>query len=263
MTREEKQRLKSEKRRAKRANKKRHVVSNILLLIAIGVFCFAAFKIVAGEREYKKGRDEYKKIREAAKPPEEAEDQDKIDWDTLKNINPDVVAWIKFDQPKTIDYPVVQGKDNDIYLKKSFGENYIKAGTIFVNCDNAKDFTDPNTFVYGHNMNDGSMFAKLKKYEDKSFYDKYPNFYIYTTDDVKHKYRIFAAGTYDVGSDAGTQYQFEDEKDFTDFIAEIKKGAYYETGVNPGPQDRIVTLYTCTNVRDQDRRLVFGVEETE
>lgn len=240
--------------------KKRHVVSNILLVIAIGVFCFAAFKLIAGEREYKKGRNEYEQIREEAKPDDQNEDV--IDWEKLRSINSDIVGWIKFDQPAVIDYPVVQGKNNDIYLKKAFGKGYIKAGTIFINCDNKPDFTDRNTFVYGHNMNDGSMFAKLKKYEDKSFYRKHPDFYIYTPDNVKHTYRIFAAGTYDIGSDAATQYQFADDQDFLDFIAEVKKGAYYDTGITPAATDRVVTLYTCTNVRDRDRRLVYGVEVT-
>ena len=260
MTGEERRRAKSRKRHEKRANKKRHTVSNILLLIAVFVFCFAGFKIIAGEREYKKGRDEYVQIREEAKP--ESGEEDKINWKKLRKINPDIVAWIRFDAPKTIDYPVVQGKDNNIYLHKSFGENYIKAGTIYINCDNKPDLTDANTFVYGHNMNDGSMFAKLKKYEEKSFCDKHPYFYIYTPDDVKHVYRIFAAGTYDQDSKVATQYKFADDETYGKHLEEIKKGAYYETGITPGTDDRIVTLYTCTNVRQQDRRLVFGVEVT-
>ena len=147
----------------------------------------------------------------------------------------------------------------DKYLNKSFGENYIKAGTIFVNCDNKKDFTDWNTIIYGHNMNDGSMFASLKKYEDAAYRKKHPTFDIYTPDDVRHTYRIFAVGTYAADSSAATQYGFADRKDYARFLKEIRDGALYDTSVKVTADNRIVTLYTCTNVREADRWLVFGV----
>ena len=243
--------------------KKRHIFSKILFFIALFVFCFAAFKIVAGQLEYKEGRDEYEHIREIAhKEPENpaADPGSGIDWDALRQINPDLVGWIRFEEPAVIDYPIVQGKDNNVYLRKSFGENFIKAGTIFMNYENKPDFSDRNTIIYGHNMNDGSMFASLKKYQDKSFWETYPDFVIYTPDDVKHTYKIFAAGTYLASSDPAGQYQFEDDADFMSFIEKIRASQEYDTGVEVTAADKIVTLYTCTNVRASDRWLVFGVE---
>ncbi len=233
----------------------------IILIIAVGVFGFSLFKVISGENEYKEGRDEYEDIREEAKT-DDPDAGNGIDWDALRAINPDIVGWIRFKEPKVIDYPVVQGKDNSTYLKKSFGANYIKAGTIFINCDNTPDFGDWNTIIYGHNMNDGSMFASLKRqYQDKAFWEQYPDFEIYTPDGATHRYKIFAVGTYKAGSEPSGQYQFTDAIDFMDLINQIKAGQAYETGVEVTEENRIVTLYTCTNVRAADRWLVFGVEQ--
>lgn len=245
-----------------RSLKKRHIIRKILFCIALFVFCFAAYKIIAGQLEYKEGRDEYDNIRKIAeKEPEDPADPGSgIDWAALKQINPDLIGWIRFKEPAVINYPIVQGKDNNVYLKKSFGKNFVKAGTIFMNYANNPKFTDSNTIIYGHNMNDGSMFASLKKYSDKAFWQSYPEFVIYTPDDVAHTYRIFAAGTYRAKSNAAGQYRFTDETDFMNLIEEIRAGQAYDTGVEVTAADRIVTLYTCTNVRAADRWLVFGVE---
>ena len=242
--------------------KERHIFRKILFVIALFVFCFAAFKIIAGQLAYKEGRDEYEHIREIAeKEPEAPADPGSgIDWSALRQINPDLIGWIRFKEPAVINYPVVQGKDNKVYLKKSFGKNFVKAGTIFMNYANDPRFNDSNTIIYGHNMNDGSMFASLKKYKDKAFWESYPEFVIYTPDDVAHTYKIFAAGTYLAKSNAAGQYQFTGEEDFLNLISEIKAGSAYDTGIDITAEDRIVTLYTCTNVRASHRWLVFGVD---
>ena len=86
-----------------------------------------------------------------------------IDWKSLRAVNPDVVAWIKI--PGTVvDYPVVQTKDNQYYLKRGFDGKKNSCGTIFMNTYNRTDFSDYNTVLYGHNMKNGSMFAVINKY---------------------------------------------------------------------------------------------------
>ncbi len=252
------------KKTGQRGKKKSHVISNIILVIAIIVFAVALFKIISGQREYKVGRDEYKRLREKVKIEDDNSGGEKgngIDWNTLKQMNPDIVGWIRFEEPKVIDYPIVQGKDNYEYLHRSFSENAIKAGTIFMNYANKPDFSDRNTFIYGHNMNDGSMFASLRNYEDKSFWEQHKYFYILTPDNKTHKYTVVAAGTYPTEGNAATQYKFSDDKDFKRFVNEIKADRYYDTGIEIKKHDKVVTLYTCTNIRDAERRLVFGVEE--
>ena len=93
-----------------------------------------------------------------------------IRFDELKEKNPDIVAWIRSDDPEStgIDYPVLYSGDNEKYLRRDlYGEEHI-AGSIFLEGLNRPDFTDYYTIIYGHNMNDGSMFGGLKKYKEKS-----------------------------------------------------------------------------------------------
>ena len=108
-------------------------------------------------------------------PEEKPENQEEpeeslpeIDFDGLRAINGDVVAWIQI-PGIGVDYPVVQGKDNEHFLHYTFDGKANKAGSIFLDCRNRADFTDSKVILYGHNMKDGSMFSNLKKYWDSDF----------------------------------------------------------------------------------------------
>lgn len=78
-----------------------------------------------------------------------------------------MVAWIRFDEPAVINYPVVQGSDNSEYLSKTFKGYDNTVGTIFVNAYNHADFNDRNTIIYGHYMYNGTMFNELEQYHEK------------------------------------------------------------------------------------------------
>ena len=108
----------------------------------------------------------------------------KNNFDKLKKINADTIGWIRFSpKPKEINYPIVQGKDNQTYLHKTFSNNENTLGSIFLDSNANADFADGNSIVYGHRMKDGSMFRHLQDYDTKKFWKKYPYFYIYTLDD--------------------------------------------------------------------------------
>ena len=97
-----------------------------------------------------------------------------IRFDELREENPDIVAWIRSDDPENtgIDYPVFYSGDNEKYLRRDlYGKSHI-AGSIFLEGLNRPDFTDYYTVIYGHNMNDGSMFGGLKKYRKKEFWEE-------------------------------------------------------------------------------------------
>lgn len=115
------------------------------------------------------------------KEPEESLPQ--IDFDGLRAINGDVVAWIQI-PGIGVDYPVVQGKDNEHYLHYTFYGKANKAGSIFLDYRNRADFTDRKVILYGHNMKDGSMFSNLKKYQDASFRKEQGRVVIYLPDRV-------------------------------------------------------------------------------
>lgn len=252
------------KKRSRRRKSSGSVLTTIVLIVAIAVFCFSAFQLFRIFSSYKKGNDEYAKIQDLAVKAKELDRETifSVDFDKLKEINPDTVGWIRFEEPSIISYPIVHSHDNKEYLTKLFGEGKNTYGTLFVDKDNAGDFSDKNTFIYGHRMKSGSMFGKLEMYADKEFYEKHPYFYIYTPDGKEAQYQIFAAG---VVTDTSESYNkiYEDEQAFSDYISYVKTKSNYDTGVEVAPDSQIVSLSTCTVDSNEDRFLVHAVKIAE
>lgn len=261
MREEGKYRKKSNRRRKKNTGS---IFSTIVLVVAIYVFCFSAFQLYKIFSSYKEGNDEYTKIQDIAVEAKELDGETifSVDFDKLKEINPDTIGWIRFEEPSIISYPIVHSHDNKEYLTKLFGEGKNTYGTLFVDKDNAGDFSDKNTFIYGHRMKSGSMFGKLEKYAEKEFYEKHPYFYIYTPDGKESVYQIFSAG---VVKDTSESYnkKYEDEQAFSDYISYVKTKSNYDTGVEVAPDSQIVSLSTCTVDSNEDRFLVHAVKIAE
>lgn len=239
-----------------------NIVSNIILVIAIVVFAVSAYKLYGIFSEYNKGDKEYQKIQDLVINTEKKDDTKEeafsVDFEKLLEMNSDVVGWIRFDEPSEINYPVVQGRDNEEYLKRTFEANTNKLGTLFVDVNNPGDFSGRNTFIYGHNMKNGSMFAQLLKYKDDSFYKQHPYFYIYTPDGKVRTYEIFSAGVVKDTSDSYIM-DYADDAAFQTYIDYIKQQSTYPTSAEVTTASKIVSLSTCTNVRDDERFLVHGV----
>lgn len=239
-----------------------NIVSNIILVIAIVVFAVSAYKLYGIFSEYNKGDKEYQKIQDLVINTEKKDDTKEeafsVDFGKLLEMNSDVVGWIRFDEPSEINYPVVQGRDNEEYLKRTFEANTNKLGTLFVDVNNPGDFSGRNTFIYGHNMKNGSMFAQLLKYKDDSFYKEHPYFYIYTPDGKVRTYEIFSAGVVKDTSDSYIM-DYADDAAFQTYIDYIKQQSAYPTSAEVTTASKIVSLSTCTNVRDDERFLVHGV----
>lgn len=248
-----------------RRKKKKDLVGNLILVIALIVFTVSGFQLYRIFSEYGNGAKEYSHIQtlvikqdQTGKKPESF----KVDFAKLLEMNADVVGWIRFEEPAEINYPVVQGTDNEKYLKKTFEANTNKLGTLFVDCENAGDFTDKNTFIYGHNMKNGSMFAQLLKYKKESFYKEHPYFYIYTPNGNVSKYQIFSAGVVKATSDS-YQKAYQDDAAYQHYIDYIEQQSIYATGVDVTTESQIVSLSTCTNVKEDERFLVHGVKISE
>lgn len=239
-----------------------NIVSNIILVIAIVVFAVSAYKLYGIFSEYNKGDKEYQKIQDLVINTEKKDDTKEetfsVDFEKLLEMNSDVVGWIRFDEPSEINYPVVQGRDNEEYLKRTFEANTNKLGTLFVDVNNPGDFSGRNTFIYGHNMKNGSMFAQLLKYKDDSFYKEHPYFYIYKPDGKVRTYEIFSAGVVKDTSDSYIM-DYADDAAFQTYIDYIKQQSAYPTSAEVTTASKIVSLSTCTNVRDDERFLVHGV----
>ena len=120
--------------------------------------------------------------------------------------------------------------------------------------NNSGDLTDFNTVIYGHNMNNGSMFGTLKKYKDLSYFQKHPYVYL-TTDAGSARYEIFAA--YEVATDGETyRLGFGDDSAKRAFLDYCVEQSVIDTGVTPQVWDRIITLSTCTGRGHETRWVV-------
>ena len=246
---------------------KGQLISNIVLVIAIGVFLFSGYKLYTIFSEYNKGETEYESIQDLViqkKPIQDTKEEGEevafsVDFAKLQSINPEAVGWIRFDEPSQISYPLVKGPDNSKYLTTTFEGKKNSAGTLFVDVDNSGDFTDRNTFIYGHNMKNGSMFGQLRKYKNKDFGKEHPYFYIYTPDGKETTYQVFAVS---VVKDTSESYKkwYNTDEEFLDYIQYIRSIAGYKTDVEVGVDSKIVSLSTCTNVSDDERLLVHGVK---
>ena len=241
----------------------------IALIVAIAVFCYAAFNLYHIYTEYKKGTDEYNQIEEMAVTERDADSAEvagpnaqlkppiEVDFDKLKSVNEDVVGWIYVDALPDISYPIVKGKDNQTYLHQTYEKNYNFAGTIFVDYENSGDFSDCNTLVYGHNMKNGSMFGHLKKFrEDDKLYKQDKYFWILTPE-RNYRYEIITAYTTGVNSDTYTLFKGPGEE-FEKYLETIKGYSEIQTDdTDLTIKDRIVTLSTCTG-NESTRFVVQG-----
>ena len=255
-----------------RPKRKRSVIGTLILMIAAGVFIFAAYKLATLGHEYMKGRQEYAGLRDYIQLPEvktpdgyEVEDVGEVDFDELKEINSDIVAWIRFPEPEIINYPVVRGNDNDYYLHRSFEKEYLFSGCIFEDFQNNRNFSDSNVILYGHNMNDKSMFAKLRSYVDEDgeeFCRENPYFYIYLPDDSILKYQVFSAYVLNLSRSEEPYTIFRSNHDpdqFAQWLALVRGYSMYTTDAQVTQDAKVITLSSCTNTSDQERIVIHGV----
>ena len=252
--------------------RKGKLISNIILVLALGMLAFSGYQLYGIFSEYQKGASEYEALEQAVIQPiipsvtqedlPQKENKFKVDFEALKKINSDVIGWIRFDNPEQISYPIVAGVDNAKYLTRTFEGKYNAAGTIFADMNNSKLFADRNTFIYGHNMKNGTMFSKLREYKSKQFWEENQYFYIYTPDGMVSKYQIFATCIVKDTSETYTKW-YNNDNDFLDYIKYVQSISLYRTDVEVTGTDRMVSLSTCTNVSDDERLVVHAVKVSE
>ena len=167
-----------------------------------------------------------------------------IDFAGIKEINEDVIGWIRFDGIKIIDYPILYSGDDETYLRSNIYGKASTAGCIFLEGANHPDFEDYHSIIYGHNMKNLSMFGSLKKYKEKGFYEEHSYFTIYT-EEMAYRYQIFAYrdvpetdSVYTIGFIPDDMYQ--------NFLNEMVRKSYIDTGVSVSKEDKIITLSTCS-----------------
>lgn len=197
--------------------------------------------------------------------PEYGLSDKEVDFASLKEeVNGDIYAWITVPGTEYIDYPVVQHPEEmDYYLEHNLDGTKGRPGAIYTQRMNSKDWTDPNTVVYGHNMwSKGTMFFELHKFEDGDFFDENRYIHIYTEDGRTLVYEIFAAYVTDNSHQLLTKniYTPDGFQSYLDAIPEhTGKRCHFLEDREVTAEDRIITLSTCIKGENDNRYLVQGV----
>lgn len=262
----------------------KRIVQTCIMFIALIVLCYSAYRIFMIQKSYSDGDALYQEVQEQVvqidmsgvlEEDELLEDNGDsmekdnkknekrkqklsfpkatIDFAYLKNVNPDICGWIYLDN-SVINYPIVQGSDNETYLTRSYDRSSSGFGSIFIDMRNTNDFTDCNTIIYGHNMKNGSMFGTLKQYQDESYYKDHEYFYIFTENKM-YRYQVCSAYTTTADSDIYTT-EYNTKEEWLAYEQKILENSIIDTKVSLEENDTIITLSTCYGVHTDNRFVV-------
>ena len=233
------------------------VVSIIVLIAALIGLGAIAFQYISQQRAYD-DLEQYASISDA----ENVSLADlTVDWDALRAVNPDIVAWIYIpDSP--VNYPVVQGQDNQEYLHKAFDGStgwLASAGTIFLDSNNTSDFSDRNSALYGHHMNDGSMFASLSDWQNNDEFNSHRDIYLLTPQG-NYRLKTFAM-VKTTGTDALVQTTFSSEESYRSYIQDkLDRSVVTQEGDVLGASDitQSMLFSTCEYSQADGRAVLFA-----
>lgn len=262
----------------------RKILFTVVFLVAAGVMLYSGFQIATVLKDRKESSNANEKLQEQAvitvekekpgiiinykKNPETVENEEsdatepmgetvpiRVNFDYLHGINEDVAGWI-YCEDTPISYPFLQSPDNDYYLYRLVDGTQNPSGSLFLDFRNQFDMSDWNSVIYGHNMHDGTMFASLNEYKKQEYYDTHPVMYLLTPE-KQYKVELVA------GILARADASFYDFPVPEDRREEVVKGwledSTFETNVQLQPDDRFVTLSTCSYEFSDARYVVIGV----
>jgi sortase B len=177
-----------------------------------------------------------------------------VDFEYMREQMPNIIAWI-VSEGTVINYPVVQGTDNDFYLYHLPDGTRNQLGSIFIDYRNLADFSDNATFIFGHNMQSRDKFGTLLYYADQEHFDQHPEMYLFTP---THNFRIELFSGFEVDSalEIPPMY-FTSAGHFYSFIEEAIRRSTFESSVQPSFGDRIVYLVTCADFGPITQRVII------
>lgn len=246
--------------------KRRSVIPILLIIIGIGLIVAAAAIFINAQIGYKQASESYQKIEKQYAPAKDASGVPVIDFDALAQTNPEVVGWI-YARGTNINYPVVQCKDNNSkYLNALFDGTSNASGAIFLDYeDTAPGMVDQQTTIYGHHMNDGSMFNVISDTTDQATFDSI-EFVYYITRDATYKLRPLATKVVEDTYAKARTPNFEGDDGLKNYLSEMLDGA---SAVASDATDRaasatkVVTLVTCRSLSLSNTRAVMVLTPVE
>lgn len=224
---------------------KKYIWNGMFLLCMI-VMLYSISQIILKKMEYRKAQMEYKEL------TTETFQKERINFEALRNRNPDMVGWIKVPGTR-IDYPVVCGKDNEEYLHKTFSKKKNRSGCIFLDVNCKKDFSSDNSVIYGHHMKDGSMFAELVKFRDPEFVKRHKRILLY----LPEKTLSLSVVSAYAAAPKVLPIEFSSIREKERWKAEILKSSESVKGKIKG---NVYTFVTCSYEKEDYRTYVHAVK---
>lgn len=235
----------------------KQMLRRVLQLILLCIFLFSAWQLAKVFMEYQKGNQIYEEAQIIAGIPEESQEDAKcpVDFAELKKENSEIFGWITIEDTP-IQYPLLQGEDNEYYLTHAYNGQSSSFGSIFLDERNNKEMSDRHTILYGHNMKNKAMFGSLSRYRDLEYAKKHKYIQIYLPDRVL-TYQIFSAYKAHVLDEVYT-LEFQDDAAFQLMLDEMLSAGQMMPEPIPTTEDRILTLSTCTPAGDVNYRFVVN-----
>ena len=236
------------KKKPSRSKRIRRIASNIIMVCLAAIMVISGWRVFTILRNYQADRSVYNNISEQA-----GDAEDSIDFDALRKINPDVIGWLYY-KDTVIDYPVVQGENNEVYLSMLFDRTWGGCGTLFADCVTEAPFRQFNTIVYGHHMKDGTMFACLKELKDPEYCAGNPKLQLSTPEGV---FDLEIWAFLNEPSDSNIYLtNLKAEEDKQEYLDLVEKLADYTTNVKVTTEDRLVMLSTCAYEFEDARYII-------
>ena len=255
----------------------------LLLVVAFGVSAFMVGNyLLEGKRQEDQMKDLANQISQAQSEaadevlvtapvrvtePKETKDPNAMlpGYDVLYQQNSDAVGWIKIEGTKLNEAVFQTPNDPNFYLYADINKQKSDHGSIYAWGTADVNKPSDNITLFGHNMKDGSMFAYLGNYYEKSAWENNPLIFFDTLTE-SHVYKIFAvfktSGTDNVGFAYHQMADAKDEAEFNQFVATCKELAFYDTGITPVYGDKLLCLSTCEYTIDNGRFVVAAVRIT-
>lgn len=256
--REAKIRRKEALRNAPLSVRIRNGALNVITVCLVGIILVSGYKIGKTMWDYQVAKSAYTNISEKTAKVDPKQFTGVVDWKALKKVNPDVQGWL-YQKGTVINYPVVQGTDNDTYLHTRFDKQWSGGGTLFVDYRMEKGFKGFNSIIYGHHMKDGSMFRSIRGYtKEEGYYDKHKTLELATPHGNYHLVVFSAFIT--KATDENTYKMTYDEAEkqaYIDRAWEQSELPITRDSVDVTKDDRLVTLSTCAYDYEEARYIVM------
>ncbi|NCB33740.1 MAG: class B sortase [Erysipelotrichia bacterium] len=178
-----------------------------------------------------------------------------ISFDALVRKNPEVSGWLNI-YGTEISHPFAKADNNSKYASRGIDGTYALSGSLFLDYRNQKDFSDFNSFIYGHHMEHDEMFGALDHFLEESFFTEHRYGSLYA-DGILHGLEIFAVlkgDAYDTVLYApGTDHEHADE-----YLEYVLEKSIYQRNIDISADDHLVFLSTCADGMSNSRLLIIA-----